>query len=259
MSVVQLLNEKGHEIMALRYTTVAALALLAYECLITIEAETALIWPSRLSLPKVLFLVNRYVSIATGIVTMYSRFFEMGIFYSYLDALQSLFQTRITAYVTAELNFTWVLFYLSFKKCKTLFIVSGALACSCYVFAEATLFVRAYAVWGRKLSLLVFLSVVLAVSAVGVYYATVQFLLSTEPSPLRVFHSGCLLVTSNRIEWISLIILDWQNDSPREEMLADTTAKSQIASPGIWWKIMSQLPIRVISSSCVKNALYKDA
>ncbi|KAF7312853.1 hypothetical protein MKEN_00969500 [Mycena kentingensis (nom. inval.)] len=56
-SVVDTLNDYA----AVRYTNVAFIALMIYDHIVTVDAEVSRIWTLRWSLPKVLFLINRYL------------------------------------------------------------------------------------------------------------------------------------------------------------------------------------------------------
>ncbi|KAG8759696.1 hypothetical protein FRC14_005274 [Serendipita sp. 396] len=54
-----------------RYTTAAAITVVLYDILITLGDEVALVWPTSLSLVKVLYLMNRYIAIPCLLVGAY--------------------------------------------------------------------------------------------------------------------------------------------------------------------------------------------
>ncbi|KAH8118111.1 hypothetical protein DFH11DRAFT_1741131 [Phellopilus nigrolimitatus] len=160
--------------MSLRQTllSVATMTFLFYDYFITVDEEILLVWPSRLTFPKVVFFLNRYLPFVT---------------------------TILGAYLTV--------FTTNYNLCENVFIASTVIICIVYIIAEVILFMRAYAIWERKLSILVLLSSTLAVSTGGAFYCLSRYIASTTTAGIHLFHSGCLHVFPNRIIWITLVIL----------------------------------------------------
>ncbi|EJD06703.1 uncharacterized protein FOMMEDRAFT_165425 [Fomitiporia mediterranea MF3/22] len=188
MDVVQFLDKKAQEVWLWRYTLVSTLCFVVYEHLITIDAEINTILPSKLSLPKILFFLNRYLPLVTAAISVHMLV------------------------ITVD--------------CTRLLYATSYLACSCYLFAEApaTLLIRVYAIWERKRSMLIFLSMIFAVrpssrdilspnnyslkcAVAGVYSITKLFLSSASASPIRLLDTGCFVITTSRIEWAAVAIL----------------------------------------------------
>jgi len=69
------------------------------------------------------------------------------------------------------------------------------------------LFMRTYAIWDRKRSVLILLTGGLGTAIVVTMYLTLRYFASTTPAGVHLFHQGCLLIFPNRIEWVSLVIL----------------------------------------------------
>jgi len=162
------------DVLLVRYATVSTLALLVYDFALTFDEEKRMVWPTRLSLPKVLFLLNRYLPFigVSGLV--------------YVVVLDSSNMSR---------------------RCRTGFIASSFIVFGGYVIAELILFVRAYAVYGCTRAMLGLIGLTLsAVYGTGIYY-TFRFLVSATVVELPLFPSGCLLTFTDPIEWIAFVVL----------------------------------------------------
>ncbi|KAF9443816.1 hypothetical protein P691DRAFT_763915 [Macrolepiota fuliginosa MF-IS2] len=155
----------------------ASLTLLSYDWILNLSLEINLVWQSRRSLIKYLYLVTRYL--AFGDVT-------------------------ILVYMQLALG-------LSAKKCAAIFAAFGWMFTSGFVLGELLLLVRTWAVWGRdrKLgaALLCFYSglVVAIFVNMGFFLRSLAFMNSFPGIP------GCVVIgSSNRlyVDWVLLMILD---------------------------------------------------
>ncbi|EJD06722.1 uncharacterized protein FOMMEDRAFT_144646 [Fomitiporia mediterranea MF3/22] len=79
--------------------------------------------------------------------------------------------------------------------------------CTCYVCAELTLVLRAYALWKQSRIACIVLLIVGSGSAVGGYYLSVTQGLSGKSSPIKLFHSGCIIAFSGTHLWIGYLTL----------------------------------------------------
>ncbi|KAI5116555.1 hypothetical protein M0805_000466 [Coniferiporia weirii] len=78
MSTTALLSELNviaTDVMIVRYTTIATLCLVVYDYLVSLEEEIRLVWPSKLSFAKLVFLLNRYLPFSTAISATYAILF----------------------------------------------------------------------------------------------------------------------------------------------------------------------------------------
>ncbi|KLO17230.1 hypothetical protein SCHPADRAFT_178390 [Schizopora paradoxa] len=166
------LTEIGSQIMIMQYMAVVTTSLLFYEYIISFSEEVNLIWPSRLSIGKIIFLLNRY-----------------------------------PPFITAGTASFIIVSDVDFPHCKAFFVLGGASTLAGYIFAEATLFLRSHALWstGRVMPYVIWTVYFLGVP--GSIYITTRFLISFTPSPIHIFPTGCELLAPNKIEWVGLSIL----------------------------------------------------
>jgi len=160
------------QVLLMRYMAVASTTLLFYEYAISFGEEVDIIWPSQLSVTKIIFLLNRYPPFATA-------------------------ATATFIIVTDS----------DFLHCKLVFMVGGVLTLVGYISAEATLYLRSYALWNTTRYMAYVLCTIVFLEVSGTVYVTTRFLISFSPSPIHIFPTGCELLAPNRIEWVALSIL----------------------------------------------------
>jgi len=161
------------DIMIVRYTTVSALALLAYDYCLTFDEEKRLVWPSRFSLPKIVFLLNRYL-----------LFIGLG----------GLVRILVVTPTTSSI-------------CKPAFLGFGSVTEFSYLIAEFILYMRAYAIWGGTRAMLVLLGMTLAsVYGVGLVFV-VRFLKSVTVVPIALQPTGCIITFGDQIDWAAFLVL----------------------------------------------------
>jgi len=158
-----------------RYTSIVTLALVVYEYVVTFDAEVRLIWPSRLSFAKVAFLLSRYIPFASIILEVICL----------------------------------ILLPNEAVPCRTAAITTAFLQCSQFVVAECLMFMRTYALWGRKRPIFLALLAVFLAGTGGAYYLTGRFILAISTRQgLDLFPSGCLVVfSSNQLFWVGEVLL----------------------------------------------------
>ncbi|KAJ6456160.1 hypothetical protein C8R45DRAFT_582864 [Mycena sanguinolenta] len=151
----------------LTYMDVASVAILVFDYALTFDLEVSLVWRSKWSLPKVLFLLSRYSTV---------------------------------------LDLPWVLYFgmtpvVSVERCSQLNeVISWGTVFGISV-AEAILVVRTYALSGSKRSVLIaFVSLwVASVSATIVFVALFVKSSIFKPSPFPG-SSGCFLAVLNKVD-----------------------------------------------------------
>ncbi|EJC98497.1 uncharacterized protein FOMMEDRAFT_23728 [Fomitiporia mediterranea MF3/22] len=143
----------------LRMMHVATITVLTYDYLLTIGREKELIWPSRLSVVKILFLLNRYILF--GAIS--------GDLYLILSLDPSA------------------------RGCITAFRICSAFTTAEYYFAELVLYTRAYAIWGRtRTALLMIIAVNLVLVPPGFYLISITLKATTSVN-LPLFPTGCII------------------------------------------------------------------
>lgn len=163
-----------HDILLVRYATVVTLALLVYDYALTFDEEKRLVWPTRLSLPKVLFLLNRYLPFAGSVGLIYVVVLDP---------------------------------FRANNMCRAGFLAFASILFVNYVIAELILYVRTYAIFGCTRPMLALIVVTLSVIyGAGIHY-TARFFSSVSVVNLPLQPSGCILTFSDQIEWVSFIAL----------------------------------------------------
>ncbi|XP_006458580.1 hypothetical protein AGABI2DRAFT_115614 [Agaricus bisporus var. bisporus H97] len=144
-----------------KWTDMASIALVVYECLITMDMEVELVWKSRWNFTKILYLLNRYVIIADAIVLELNRF-----------------GTNVSS-------------------CKPLLRAAGVLYMSGILVSESIFIMRVIVVW--KTAMTKYMSIIVLFGAIYialVIYFLASFLLLLRP--LQFFtllpFGGCLNV-----------------------------------------------------------------
>jgi len=173
MDVVQELQTTAEHIMVVRYTSVATLALLIYEYAVTFDEEVRLIWPSRLSLGKTLFLLSRYLPFPTII-----------------------------------LNFSVSVLLVNGQRiCRHVATAAAMFECIILFLAEAIMFMRVYAIWDCRASIRIILSCAMALAMFGAFYADARFIGATTTVEGLKYSSGCLIIFPNRIIWVGMVVI----------------------------------------------------
>jgi len=156
------------DLLVVRYAAVAAFVLLAYDYMLTIDDEIRLIWSSRMTIPKFIFLINRYVPII-GIVGVIS----------------------IIIFLPND----------NINTCKVSFVTFSGVVLFGYLTAEAILYMRAYAVWGCQRSTLMFVTAAQIIwYSTGLYFVG-RFLASVYILDIPQLPTGCIVGYHDQIEW----------------------------------------------------------
>jgi len=158
-----------------RYANIATLALLAYDYLLTFEDERRLIWQTKWSVTKAIFIANRYTPFI-GII---------------------------------GLVYVLVGFPAGDPHCKSAFLAASSFIFLSYVVTEFILYLRAYAVWGctRKILAVCILSLTLIYTTM--LYYSIRFItsLSVINNVPSILHTGCIRLPQNKQDLSSFIIL----------------------------------------------------
>ncbi|EKM83111.1 hypothetical protein AGABI1DRAFT_125590 [Agaricus bisporus var. burnettii JB137-S8] len=168
-----------------KYTDIAAIILIGYECLITMEMEVELVWKSRWNLTKILYLLNRYVTIADAIVLVCKSSSSLTKFLKAARLPIDRVDTKPSS-------------------CKQLLFAAGALYMSGIFVSESIFIMRVIVVWKTTMKKYMFVIVVLGViyTAVVIYFLT-RFMLLLRP--LKFFtllpFGGCLVAPEGPKSW----------------------------------------------------------
>ncbi|EKM83112.1 hypothetical protein AGABI1DRAFT_125591 [Agaricus bisporus var. burnettii JB137-S8] len=151
-----------------RWTDIAAVVLVGYECLITMDMEVELVWKSRWSLTKILYLLNRYIIIVGAAVLRAA-------------------QLRIDRDDTSA------------SSCKPFLFTAGVLYMTGIFLSESIFITRVIVVWKTTMRKYMFIIVLLgAIYTAFVIYFLTRFMLLLRPLKfftLRPF-GGCLTATT---------------------------------------------------------------
>jgi len=160
------------------YFRVAAIALLVFDYLLTFPQEVSLIWPSRWTLIKVLFLLTRYMPFVEAGMGAYEHFLR---------------------HPTAEIC------YLFFKTTSWLLLVG-------MILTEIMLTLRTWAVWNRDqrlsigLPIFFLLCFVPAVKVIDISIKSLSFMPLQSPVLL-----GCLMIKGSSlvgVPWFLLLVYE---------------------------------------------------
>jgi len=150
-----------HQRLILDYMYVSATAILIYDYLVTLHLEVEFIWFSRWTYTKVLFLLIRYIALASTILMLHNQIF--------LD--------------------------LSEQNCKKVFPVVGYTMIVQMCLAEFVIAIRTWAVWNRRKIIFVIIGIPLLICAVWSSVAAVRFYNALEySSPPYPGYRGCFLL-----------------------------------------------------------------
>ncbi|OCH92267.1 hypothetical protein OBBRIDRAFT_467370 [Obba rivulosa] len=157
-----------------KYANVAALTVAVFEYCLTLEDEILLVWSSRWSFTKVLFLVNRYLS-----------FTDVALAAKLSSGLSSNLKHCITEYHVA------VYFY-----------IIGL------VTAEALLGIRTYAIWHCDRRILFVLLVMYSGFFVGgIVFLHFSIQTQTFASAMIMQYESCMASTSDQRSWLAYLFL----------------------------------------------------
>ncbi|KAG8958265.1 hypothetical protein FRC03_009298 [Tulasnella sp. 419] len=171
-----------------RYTTIAGATLLFYDHALTFGDEIRLIWPARLSLVKVLFLINRYVTPAFQAYVAYGMS-RLAVFDDKVGT-QSIAIPSPTVVLTiphcrrkfvshtgasgVEINLP--------HSCQRFISICSYVEITCLAISNYLLLLRVHALWGRRRSVLISLLVVYAVTYTAVLSTATITLFALLPS-----------------------------------------------------------------------------
>ncbi|KAH8119839.1 hypothetical protein DFH11DRAFT_1556813 [Phellopilus nigrolimitatus] len=159
------------------YFDLASMTILTYDYLITFNAEKRLIWPSPWSLPKVLFLLTRYLPFIDTSIVLWHQF--------------NPFMTQ--------------------RDCTLAYMSTGWMILLGILVAEIILLLRTWAVWERGRNVGIGLSIWTAALWIPNMVCMGIFLKSLKFAPLPLGLPGCLVVSGSTvlsINWILLMIFE---------------------------------------------------
>ncbi|KAL5485952.1 hypothetical protein ACEPAI_6996 [Sanghuangporus weigelae] len=153
--------------------TVATLTVFIYDYLCTLEDERRLVWPSRWSLIKVVYFLNRAI-----------------------------------AFTSSFLLVDLLLIITDGESCKRHLYPTVIMAQMTFVIGEVVLFMRVYAIWFCDRRMLALLLAVYVPGVVGATYATIHATTSAIATSLpELFGSGCVVVYQSTDFWICYLVL----------------------------------------------------
>ncbi|KAL5504080.1 hypothetical protein ACEPAH_8153 [Sanghuangporus vaninii] len=157
----------------LSFGTVATLTVFIYDYLCTLEDERRLVWPSRWSLIKVVYFLNRAI-----------------------------------AFTSSFLLVDLLLIVTDGESCKRHLYSTVIMAQMTFVIGEVVLFMRVYAIWFCDKRMLALLLTVYVPGVVGATYATIHATTSAIATSLpTLFGPGCVLVFQSTDFWICYLVL----------------------------------------------------
>jgi len=163
----------AEDVHLVRYTSVATATFILYEYLITIDQEIRLVWPSKWSLVKVLFFINRYLPFASSIIGLHM-------------------------FITAP----------GTSNCKVILYESSLINTTVHAISSLILLIRVYAIWSNRKTVLAILIAAYIPTATVAYYITTH--MTKEASAFTIpylFPTGCLVSFSDRRYWIAYTML----------------------------------------------------
>ncbi|KAL5526628.1 hypothetical protein ACEPAF_8352 [Sanghuangporus sanghuang] len=153
--------------------TVATLTVFIYDYLCTLEDERRLVWPSRWSLIKVVYFLNRAI-----------------------------------AFTSSFLLVDLLLIVTDGESCKRHLYPTVIMAQMTFVIGEVVLFMRVYAIWFCDRRMLALLLTVYVPGVVGATYATIHATTSAIATSLpALFGPGCVVVYQSTDFWICYLVL----------------------------------------------------
>ncbi|KAI0746366.1 hypothetical protein C8Q80DRAFT_768160 [Daedaleopsis nitida] len=160
-------SDTVYKLHVLKYSVLAAFTCLQLEFVATVQDEVGMVWPSRMSVMKVVFLVNRYspfLDITLAVVVMLGG----GSTYS----CTRLFQILTYGYA------------------------AGAF------FSEFVLIIRTVALWAFNRKIIVFLTIMILSLLVATLIKCHEFVLATTYPPQEIIDIiGCVPATDNELGW----------------------------------------------------------
>ncbi|TDL27139.1 hypothetical protein BD410DRAFT_783333 [Rickenella mellea] len=155
-----------------KYTSLAAVTVLVYDYFILLPDEIALIWPSRWSISKCLFIANRYLAFVDPTMIIYLLMFgeRAGV-------------------------------------CVNTFRAIGVFTTIGIMVAQWILLLRTYAVWGSKISK-PFVCVFVCYVCIGVVdsWASHKYVNGVHSTGVPgKGMTGCTLFFANRLAWVSFV------------------------------------------------------
>jgi len=168
------LDNMAYDGLVAQYICIATLCVLIWDILVMSSDEIRLIWPSRLSLAKVLYFFNRYLPLSSACLGTYTFILSTD------DSI-----------------------------CKHTVLAAVLLSCIGHIIAESIIALRVYAIWERRWSILVPLVVISMGGAAGVLYVSYVCVTGAAAAgaTMRVFSRGCLIAFPNKVDWICVTTL----------------------------------------------------
>jgi len=158
----------------LGYAIVSGCAIFIYDYILTLHLEVKLIWFSRWTYTKVLYLLVRYTTFAYMVSLLYVLFVPNH----------------------------------SSETCKTTFTVSVSLQVTLMSLADIILAIRTWVVWNLSRTAGITLAILVIIDVAARLPLVVLFLQSLEFSPLPHHgYMGCFLVKGIRIVWTNFALM----------------------------------------------------
>ncbi|KAJ3570857.1 hypothetical protein NP233_g4136 [Leucocoprinus birnbaumii] len=183
---------------SVQYVNLASLTVLAYDWALNFDHEISLVWQSRWSIIKALYLITRYL--AFGDVTLW-------VYGKVQRQILKVCRTEIEAPAIEQ-----VAEGLTARKCANLFTAFGWTFTTGFVLGELLLVMRTWAVWGRdrKIGAGIF---AFYIGLVIPIYVNMSFFLKGIGFIDNIYRGvpGCIVVkSSNRlyVDWVLLMVLD---------------------------------------------------
>jgi len=175
-SIAESLAYAFHSLWVVKLSVVATAAFLAYEYVSTVDEEVELIWKSRFSFGKALYLLNRYIPFVSSIMCLY----------------------------------VWIM-STDLDTCRTTVILAASVDNVQFVIVNFSIYTRVYAVWGKNKVISLILATAFTISVVCSSYVTSRYLSGVESVDIRFLPHGCVINSLNNLVWINLInVMGWE-------------------------------------------------
>ncbi|KAL5531978.1 hypothetical protein ACEPAF_5541 [Sanghuangporus sanghuang] len=163
----------ANDLFIIRCTSVATLCVFVYDYLCTLDDEVRLVWKSRISLVKCVFIANRILAFGAAIMGVY-------------------------------------LFLLNSHKehCYSVVVATSLIDVLIFITGEIILFTRVYAIWGGRRTMVVILTIFYLAGACGALYASIKTTLTVTVEFIpELFGPGCLVAFESKGFWICYFVL----------------------------------------------------
>ncbi|KLO20545.1 hypothetical protein SCHPADRAFT_934382 [Schizopora paradoxa] len=175
-TIVGTLAYDFHALWIVKLCVVATTTFLVYEWISTIDEEVELIWKSKLTFGKVLYLLNRYMPFVSSSLCFY----------------------------------VWIT-DTNLNTCRTSVLLAASVDNVQFVLVNFSIYTRVNAVWGKNKIVFLILATTFTISVVCSSFVTSRYLSGVQSEDIRFLPHGCVIATTNNLVWINFInVMSWE-------------------------------------------------